>query len=151
MPLAQLGALFQRLADFDLVAVPLQKGVDEKIIKRLKKHIRICPYDPEKIMYEIASADMAIGMRLHFLVLAACFQVPFIGLAYDPKVSGFCKHLQMPFASVENAATLGKLIHHAFPKRHYYKGQLQTRLEQEIQVAQGQVFAVQDALRHAFG
>lgn len=46
--------------------------------------------DPQIALNTIAASGFVIGVRLHALILAAAARVPFIGLAYDPKVQGFC-------------------------------------------------------------
>ncbi|MDD3654594.1 MAG: polysaccharide pyruvyl transferase CsaB [Desulfotomaculaceae bacterium] len=50
-----------------------------------------------------ANLDLAIGMRLHFLIFCVIFGVPVIGIPYDPKVNSFLQSMKLPPGlSVEN-------------------------------------------------
>jgi len=40
-----------------------------------------------------ANLDLAVGMRLHFLIFCAIFGVPVIGIPYDPKVNSFLQSM----------------------------------------------------------
>lgn len=62
----------------------------------------------------LSSLDGVIGMRLHSLILAAGLGVPVVGLAYDPKVTGFMaeidqSHRTLPLEAVEQAAVLAQV------------------------------------------
>ena len=46
----------------------------------------------------IARAKLVIGVRLHALILAARFGVPFLAIPYDPKVVGLADDLAYPLA-----------------------------------------------------
>jgi polysaccharide pyruvyl transferase CsaB len=50
----------------------------------------------EKAAAILQGARVAIGMRLHALVLAARFAVPFLAVPYDPKVTALCEDLDYP-------------------------------------------------------
>lgn len=50
----------------------------------------VSAYSPQQALDTIAAASQVVGVRLHALILAAAAGVPFVGLSYDPKVSGFC-------------------------------------------------------------
>jgi polysaccharide pyruvyl transferase WcaK-like protein len=43
-----------------------------------------------------ANLDLAMGMRLHFLIFGALFGVPLIGIPYDPKVNRFLQSVGQP-------------------------------------------------------
>jgi polysaccharide pyruvyl transferase CsaB len=68
--------------------------------------IRLCKSNPvllpECTLRTAASmlrgARVAVGMRLHSLILAARYAVPFLAIAYDPKVSALCDDLGYPLA-----------------------------------------------------
>ncbi|SMB89462.1 polysaccharide pyruvyl transferase CsaB [Deinococcus hopiensis] len=52
--------------------------------------------DPQVALDAIASSGFVIGVRLHAVILAAAAGVPFAGVAYDPKVQGFCDDAGAP-------------------------------------------------------
>jgi polysaccharide pyruvyl transferase CsaB len=48
----------------------------------------------------LRGARVVIGMRLHALILAARYAVPFLAIPYDPKVVGLCSDLGYPLDSL---------------------------------------------------
>lgn len=52
--------------------------------------------DPAEVLRLIAASGFVVGVRLHAPILAAAAGVPFLGVAYDPKVSGFCADAGAP-------------------------------------------------------
>ncbi|MEF2279027.1 polysaccharide pyruvyl transferase CsaB [Deinococcus sp. YIM 134068] len=52
--------------------------------------------DPQVALDAIASSGFVVGVRLHAVILAAAAGVPFAGVAYDPKVAGFCADAGAP-------------------------------------------------------
>lgn len=110
-----------------------QKGVDEEISRafaeRCKKlHPETSVYTgwredpgahptPHIALDSLRRCHVLIGMRLHSLIFAALCGVPFVGLAYDPKVKAFCDSMGQPCVepgaeNMENAvsAALSELL-----------------------------------------
>ena len=50
----------------------------------------------DEVAAAIARAKFVIGVRLHALVLAVCFGVPFLYVPYDPKITGLVDDLRYP-------------------------------------------------------
>jgi len=54
----------------------------------------------EKAAAILRGAHVVVGMRLHALVLAARFAVPFLAIPYDPKVAALCEDLAYPLPAL---------------------------------------------------
>lgn len=61
----------------------------------------------------IANFDMIIGMRLHSLILAALFDVPFVPLSYDPKIDRFVHRLGFDMGQSVHTVTADLLTEQA--------------------------------------
>jgi len=42
--------------------------------------------------------QLVVGMRLHFLIFGALFNLPLAGIAYDPKINHFLKQINLPLS-----------------------------------------------------
>ena len=56
----------------------------------------------------IARAKLVVGVRLHSLILAVRFGVPFLAAAYDPKVVALCDDVGYPLEPLWTAPSIGK-------------------------------------------
>ncbi len=53
-------------------------------------------YSPRTIAAAFGSATLTVGMRLHACVLSYAQEVPWVGLTYHPKLSGFAATVEQP-------------------------------------------------------
>jgi polysaccharide pyruvyl transferase CsaB len=67
-------------------------------------------YPPGELLGLMSHFDIAVGMRLHFLIFAAVARVPFLALPYAGKVSALLEALEMPGIDGVQRAQTGPLI-----------------------------------------
>jgi len=88
-------------AGWDVVFIPMQERKDLPVIRRVTARMREKSFVLSGIrgfrdlMAVAGCCDVAIGMRLHFLVFAVLAGVPVVGLGYDPKVHRFLEQVGM--------------------------------------------------------
>lgn len=78
-----------------------------------------------------ANLDLAIGMRLHFLIFSAIFGVPVVGIPYDPKVNHFLQSVGLPSGlNAENLdySKLSSGIKHVLDNREKISAGLKERV-----------------------
>ncbi len=104
---ARLERLTQALVDFQkatqtfIILLPFQKAQDyaiaEAIQPALKDVSKILHFEePEILKGVFRGVDMAIGMRLHSLIMAASEGCKAFALSYDPKVNRLMEDTDMP-------------------------------------------------------
>jgi polysaccharide pyruvyl transferase WcaK-like protein len=105
--------------DSDVVFVPMEQKFDlhqaHAVIAKMvwPNHASILQgdYTPGQIMTILKKFEFAVGMRLHFLILAALQDVPFVALPYSGKVLGFLQEINIE-APPLHYITSGRLIAH---------------------------------------
>jgi polysaccharide pyruvyl transferase WcaK-like protein len=102
----RLVQLAQRLVDSGhrVLALSFQPGVDSSEIEAFRA-VRGAELeetaDPKRALELIAGAGAVIGVRLHAVILGAAVGTRFYGIAYDPKVAGFCADAGAPYHGVD--------------------------------------------------
>jgi polysaccharide pyruvyl transferase CsaB len=66
-------------------------------------------YTSQQLISLIGRFDLAVGMRLHFLIFAALAGVPFVALPYASKVTGFIQEIGMESPPMSDL-TIGQLL-----------------------------------------
>jgi polysaccharide pyruvyl transferase CsaB len=95
-----------------LLLLPFQRPHDDRITFELhdcllfrpgthapKVTVLAEPLTPAEMMGILGRCDFVVGMRLHAIIMAAASAVPFVGVAYDPKVEQFAASWDMPVVS----------------------------------------------------
>lgn len=106
--------------DARIIFVPMERSeqdvqhshaVISKTLKAQQCTVLQGEYTPGQLLTLTKHFDLAVGMRLHFLIFAALQGVPFIGLPYSTKVRYFLKEfgIETPPLNLVNA---GRLIAH---------------------------------------
>jgi polysaccharide pyruvyl transferase WcaK-like protein len=84
---------------------------------------------------DFAAARLAVGMRLHFLILAVLHNVPAIGIAYDPKVENFCRKFDLPYVTLDELKRLPRIVRRELAKLAATKKRLAVWVRQEQRLA----------------
>lgn len=83
------------------VVAHMQNAERAEILKRR--------YSPRQILDLMGHLELAVGMRLHFLIFAALRGTPFAALPYASKVTGLLEDLEMPTPPLGSIG-IGQLI-----------------------------------------
>lgn len=94
-PLQQVTAQL-REAGRHVTALSFMPDHDDAAAYALGANHVISTRDPQTALDAIARSGYVIGVRLHAVILAAAAGTPFSGVAYDPKVQGFCADAGAP-------------------------------------------------------
>jgi polysaccharide pyruvyl transferase CsaB len=102
--------------DADVVFVPMERtdvqhshGVVAHMQNAERAEILRRRYSPRQILSLMGRFDLAVGMRLHFLIFAALRGTPFAALPYASKVLGLLEDLEMETPPLESIG-IGRLI-----------------------------------------
>lgn len=92
---------FQKATQTCILLVPFQKSQDLAIAQSIQSNLPdsshiITPEDPRQLKGLFRGVEMAIGMRLHSLIMAAAAECRCFALSYDPKVNQLMEELAMP-------------------------------------------------------
>ncbi|OLV19744.1 polysaccharide pyruvyl transferase CsaB [Deinococcus marmoris] len=94
-PLQQVTVQLRR-AGRHVTALSFMPDHDDAAAHALGANHVVSTRDPQTALDTIARSGYVIGVRLHALILAAAAGTPFSGIAYDPKVQGFCADAGAP-------------------------------------------------------
>lgn len=125
--------------NYKVSLISFQSGNDDLILREIYNRISsddldiIEASDYEKVIHEISSTELFIGMRLHGLIFSSICKTPFIGLSYDPKVSVLCESLEQEFFEDLNNISFNDIINRfekTYKDRDKYREKLDVNTEE---------------------
>jgi len=120
---------FQAQTDSHILLIPFQpaqdKAISDSISKQLGQHTSIISVnDPKELKGLFQQVKMAIGMRLHSLIMAAAEGCDCYALSYDPKVTQLMSQAQMPGSELTNLSQDSQAITQAWSELFHGQPQL---------------------------
>ncbi len=118
---------FQTATQTFILLLPFQKSEDLSIAQAIQPHLQdvskiLCLEAPQQLKGVFRGVDMAIGMRLHSLIMAAAEGCRCFALSYDPKVNRLMEDVEMPGWDLVNLPDDINLISQTWIQ-HYYNSQ----------------------------
>lgn len=88
-------------------------------------------YTPGQLVTLLGHFEFTVGMRLHFLIFSAVAGIPFMGLPYATKITGFLDELRLEALGLENisAGQLIARIDRAWGMREELRARISTALQ----------------------
>jgi len=108
----------------------------------------------DEIAAVLAQATLLVGVRLHALILAVRFGLPFLAVPYDPKVSGLVEDVRYPLAPLWMPGTRGDsvrlhaLVDEAWARRGELAAHLRGVAEEQRALARRNFEVLDDLVTH---
>lgn len=127
-----------RAATGETVALAMHPRFDGDAVTRLQavqpRLERLPAATPGEALARVAAARVVVSVRLHGCILAALARVPFVALAYDPKVAGFAAQVGAEVVDPDaTAAELEAACERARPASEPERDRLRSLAERGIE------------------
>ena len=118
---------FQKATQTFILLLPFQKTKDLTIAETIKTQLTdaskiICVEEPQILKGIFRGVEMAIGMRLHSLIMGAAEQCRCFAISYDPKINRLMEDLDIPGWDLTSLPDDPNLISKAWIE-HYANGE----------------------------
>jgi polysaccharide pyruvyl transferase CsaB len=118
---------FQKATQTFILLLPFQKSEDLGIAQTIQPYLPevskiLCLEDPQLLKGVYRGVEMAIGMRLHSLIMAAAEGCRCFALSYDPKVNRLMEDLAIPGWDLVNLPDNANVISKTWME-HYANGE----------------------------
>ena len=143
----------------DVLFVPMERqdiGHSHRVVADMARpdHASVlrASYEPRQVLGLMQHLDMAVGMRLHFLIFAAIAQVPLMPLPYASKVAALLDRLGLPVpppVKREHGGDLLAGIDELWDERDGQRELLRSRVADLRDCARGSASAITEVLPNA--